>query len=353
MQLGGDFAPGLKREAFMHRPNLFEFATSELSQDAAIAWLLSWADPSCESIDGDLSQCARKIIAKFFALHGKEAPGTISKIKVSRQDSWIDILCIVNGEYAIVIEDKASATIHGDQLDRYFRTVEGRGFSVEKMVPIYFKTHDECSSSKILESGYRTFSRGDLLEILRGCESGNHILCDFRERIEELEEGFASYRSLPLDDWHGGSWMGFYKELETALEGNACKWYYVANPSGGFQCFVFPWLWDDSYDCGVYLQLEEAKLCFKVGEPDPKDRRAVREKWHKIFLRQSKEHGFEVERPGRFGSGAYMTVALLKDDYRAIRNDGLLDFDKTADLLRQIDVGFRKIVAMNAEAGGQ
>ncbi len=36
-------------EAVPRRPNLFEFATSELSQDAVICWLLAWA--SSKSVD--------------------------------------------------------------------------------------------------------------------------------------------------------------------------------------------------------------------------------------------------------------------------------------------------------------
>ena len=31
-------------------PNIFSFATSELSQDAILAWVLSWADPSMRKI---------------------------------------------------------------------------------------------------------------------------------------------------------------------------------------------------------------------------------------------------------------------------------------------------------------
>jgi hypothetical protein len=29
-------------------PNLFQFATKELSQDAFICWLLAWADENCK-----------------------------------------------------------------------------------------------------------------------------------------------------------------------------------------------------------------------------------------------------------------------------------------------------------------
>jgi hypothetical protein len=42
----------------MNRPNLFSYATSELSQDAFICWLLSWASLEYKDVDGQLHQCA-------------------------------------------------------------------------------------------------------------------------------------------------------------------------------------------------------------------------------------------------------------------------------------------------------
>ena len=42
----------------MAAPNLFAFATSELSQDAFICWLASWADPSCRSLDAPMHETA-------------------------------------------------------------------------------------------------------------------------------------------------------------------------------------------------------------------------------------------------------------------------------------------------------
>jgi hypothetical protein len=42
----------------MQPPNLFDFATSELSQDAFICWLASWADPSYRDDDEALHATA-------------------------------------------------------------------------------------------------------------------------------------------------------------------------------------------------------------------------------------------------------------------------------------------------------
>ena len=36
----------------MNAPNLFDFATGELSQDAFVCWLAAWADPGCREANG-------------------------------------------------------------------------------------------------------------------------------------------------------------------------------------------------------------------------------------------------------------------------------------------------------------
>lgn len=54
------------------KPNLFHFATSELSQDAFICWLLSWADPKCEANDASLHRLAVVFLGKLLRAFGKK-----------------------------------------------------------------------------------------------------------------------------------------------------------------------------------------------------------------------------------------------------------------------------------------
>lgn len=52
----------------MGRPNLFSYATSELSQDAFVCWLLESASPEYEELDIELHECVAKFIQKFNGL---------------------------------------------------------------------------------------------------------------------------------------------------------------------------------------------------------------------------------------------------------------------------------------------
>ena len=52
----------------MPEPNLFAFATSELSQDAALCWLLAWADPSCAASDTAMHDTGRAFLELLYRL---------------------------------------------------------------------------------------------------------------------------------------------------------------------------------------------------------------------------------------------------------------------------------------------
>ena len=58
----------------MSRPNLFEFATSELSQDAVLCWLASWAGPEAAGSDPHLTALGREFLAALFRTHARELP---------------------------------------------------------------------------------------------------------------------------------------------------------------------------------------------------------------------------------------------------------------------------------------
>lgn len=270
---------------------------------------------------------------------------TIEKVEIFKQSKNIDVLCIVNDTYPIIIEDKTGSQEHSGQLAKYYQDVTGRHFRRENILPIYFKTHEQSCYAGVHEQGYKVFSRGDLLEILRRCTSANDIFTDFRARMEALETDFLSYRTLPPAEWYWHSWIGFYKELQTELKEEGECWGYVSNPAGGFLRFTWGWQHDDQYQCGVYLQLEETKFCFKIGDVEQAARHSARAKWHQLFEARTPDYDFYVDRPARFGNGTYMTVAVLRGDYRLVGPDGLLDLPGTLKRIRHIDATFRAIVA--------
>jgi len=98
------------------RPNLFDFATSELSQDAFLTWLIQWANKDYKKIDSSLNTCAVSFVQELL---GKDNSYTIETLEAGRQWNNIDFWALVNNTYFIVIEDKKGTKEHSDQLNRY------------------------------------------------------------------------------------------------------------------------------------------------------------------------------------------------------------------------------------------
>lgn len=91
--------------------NLFSYATKELSQDAFICWLCSYALEDAEKSDEQLILCAKKMVYEFMKRGIEEAVeyDKIHLLKIEKQVKNIDVLLTVKymGEiYKIIVEDK-------------------------------------------------------------------------------------------------------------------------------------------------------------------------------------------------------------------------------------------------------
>ena len=122
-------------------PNIFSFATSELSQDAIFTWLLSWASPQCATFDPDLQSVAVEFIRLLTGINDLQ----VNAIEAGRQWEHIDIWAKINDDIFLSIEDKTGTTIHNEQLKRYKETVEKKYPDCKKCYA-YVKTGNEPES---------------------------------------------------------------------------------------------------------------------------------------------------------------------------------------------------------------
>ncbi|MGZ8190954.1 MAG: PD-(D/E)XK nuclease family protein [Methylococcaceae bacterium] len=284
------------------QPNLFKFATSELSQDAFICWLLSWENPEYQSVDANLHQCGMELV-KALAQKSENFPKEIidiQAIEVIRQYSFahkpktkqkrsiIDILCVVNGKFVFIIEDKTNTKDDRDQLKRYLDEIKTNGIKTNRInvkaceeiniVPIYFKTYDQSNYETIKACGFEAFPRNEFLTILnKGNAIGvtNSIFQDFRLHLQAIEDAVNSYEKLKINEWKGDLvWTGFFLNLQRELDKG--DWRKVNNVAGGFMGFWW------GIGCQVYLQLQNERLCFKINLTKLKgDEKSinVRNKW--------------------------------------------------------------------------
>ena len=209
-------------------PNLFDYATKELSQDAVICWLLAWAgtewnqSPEHEA----LRQCGRALVAALFekwADYGAIELGDQVRICIRRQEKNIDVLARVDDRRVLLIEDKTDTGTHDDQLGRYVTSVLGGKtafgeVSWDNLYPIYLKTGNQSlkDRSQIEDQGYyRVFDRADFLEVLDSYRGGSDILLDFRRHLTRWQRETESFRQWTKEGKGLDlGWEGFYMRIE-------------------------------------------------------------------------------------------------------------------------------------------
>ena len=316
------------------RPNLFHFATSELSQDAFLGWLLAWADHRHKDSEPDLHEAGMRFLNCLFALQRKALPAGHLSVHVRKQWEKMDVVAEVVAEgddpYAVVIEDKTYTSHHSGQLATYAKKAV-KEWGKDRVVLVYVKIGDQDNYDWARSFGWAPCTRRVLLEALTNdaARKRSDIYADFVDHIRAIEARVQAYATTRPEHWQGHDpWKGFFAELQTQLgEGG---WCYVANPSGGFMGFY--WAWASVPGGRLYLQLEHDKLCVKVEAAKGTERRDLRTTWSQKVLRAPTS--LRWQRPAKFGSGRWMTVAILDGSYRQTGDEGTLDLEATIALLK-------------------
>ena len=136
-------------------PNIFDYATSELSQDAMIAWLMACAkadDAALREVGQSfirflLERPCNNVERAVFDRDGKltryDDHGLVSDVCVRTQYDNIDVYCsatIDGKQVSFVIEDKTGTTEHSNQLERYKEIVQSDEIKEDYLKLIYLKT---------------------------------------------------------------------------------------------------------------------------------------------------------------------------------------------------------------------
>lgn len=310
-------------------PNIFDWATSELSQDAFLSWLAACAD-SNRTVNERLRETGKAFIKKCFALHAIELRDEILSVKIQKQYKKTDILIRINDDkYVIVVEDKVNTSDHNNQLQRYKNSIQS-DFGNSQLVFIYYKTFYETSWNADEKAGFKRFTIEEMLEILKsGLESKSEILIGYYNRLTQINSLQKDFTKL-LNRKDDESWKGFFNLLQN--EFGKGEWGFVPNNAGGF--YGFWWCFQENKDCISYLQLEAEKLCFKIEVINESMQKSIRDKWSKVILNLSKSKTLGVSKPERFGLGVTMTVAVIKNYIGDVNvNNYKLDLDKIIALL--------------------
>ena len=333
-------------------PNLFNWATKELSQDAFICWISEWSNPYLKEKNFYMNSVGKEFITQLLNKHSIVYTD-LHSVEVFKQKFNIDIVLKIDvddNKYVLVVEDKMHALDY-NPLDQYIKSISKDEY-FENYIPLglFIKTGDQASYLNVTSKSYALFLRNDFIsffEKIASIEGHNDILNDFRKRLIYSHNSVNSFASLKIKDWHWDSWKGFYNFIQK--ETKFKDWKYVSNPAGGFLCSNWPCNkmlnWDDDYK--VYLQIEQGNLCFKLGEVygDNQGKKEIRDKWHSIVMSEAKKNGLrEIKRPFKMQPGTYMTVAIIERNDWLGEDESVLDADKVIQSLNNYGLFLENIV---------
>ena len=319
----------------MNAPNLFHFATSELSQNAFLGWLLAWADSRWKNLDPDLHRLGVRFVSALLALHDKKLlmNGSLA-IRVERQVCRADIVAEINNAIIIAIADKT--VICGDQGNYEVMESLGIKYPNREVLPVYITAGDQASYSGAQSP---PLLRAQLIALLHEDErllSRNAVLSDFCLFLEQRETDVQGWRYRPVVDWSRQytPWIGFFQSLQTEFVD--LDWKYVPNAHGGF---IGAWwnrrIWDRSQGAQLYLQISQGPLQFRVSGLQHSDNGILICQEAALQLRRMGcAHQLEIEKT-RLQRGETMVIAQIERDFWiAVRPDGLIDLTRTLDNLR-------------------
>ena len=162
-----------------NRPNIFEFATKELSQDAVFCYILDCLN--------DLTK--KSIATEFLNLIQVPYVDEIQQLEIKRQQDNIDIKAIVTYKDGtrkyIIIEDKVYSSIHDNQLQRYKdETIKREQCSADNIIGIYFRIGkpQEWERKACKEADFSILDYESFLTYIEAAATADLILdtfCDF------------------------------------------------------------------------------------------------------------------------------------------------------------------------------
>lgn len=332
--------------------NLFEYATSELSQDAFICWLASYAHEEAEK-DAALNECARKMLEMFVPEFKNK---NFKLLNVERQVDKIDVLLTVECEgkiYKIIVEDKTYTSEHDNQLERYKKELKEKHEENAVIVKgVYYKTGFQSDLSSVEKAGYEKISREKMLNLMQqyADKTNNQIFISYYNYWNSKQKLVETFETLPVVDWGWWAVYGFYDYLHTKtdfLDNHEFKsnYSYVSNVAGGFECFHMPlkdankelFIVDQidkdgkviEHKCWLYLQIEtiigaektNMEIRLKVANDNENNSRVDTYDLKNKFLTKYVYGHTKFVKPASLRTGKWMTVGIY--DVKFGENDGI------------------------------
>ena len=200
-------------EDFMKSGNLFDYATSELSQDAFVCWLCShWND-----WDDTVRDASQNLL---HAMLESDDSAPVKVLQICRQRFNVDVAVLAehaDTRTVLIVEDKTGSMEHNDQLRRYRDGVDrlfpGEPYDAARV--IYYKTGSLVEYSRVKDLCDRVLGLDDILHFIGtpGTESHNAILAEYVAHLQQLQERRNMWDVVPIGDWDDNARAGYAEHL--------------------------------------------------------------------------------------------------------------------------------------------
>lgn len=217
------------RKHHMDTPNIFDYATKELSQDAVICWLVACA----KEATGVYQERGLEFISALWT-HGRnssEEPCVITNVESpSRQYKNIDVYfqATINDKVvSFVIEDKTDTLMRSGQMQRYINSIRGDSKPEDEILGIFFKTgyvYDE-EMEQAETNNFPVFNALDMQKFLKQkpISDDHEILRQYRRHLEsKIKDRESKEKRWDLDS-DFVQWK-FLKSLRDHLEDRRDEW---------------------------------------------------------------------------------------------------------------------------------
>lgn len=227
-------------------PNLFTYATSELSQDAVLCWILSWLEEDNLKQNEEMNEVAKRLVLLFLQQHDSYKHISINDIEyidnLKQQYFKIDVyfrikLSAYTDPVSVIIEDKTHTSHHSEQMERYLNAIKNDDIKEHDTIGIYFKTGFINDRDEDLPEGFKLVRNSTFNEFLNKQKCNHPIFLEYRTFFNQYQRGFDKpiADALSSDNFYSGlkHFQGqdaLLKEIGNSIES---KWWNYGTNVGG------------------------------------------------------------------------------------------------------------------------
>lgn len=242
------------------KPNFFNYATNELSQDAFFCWLIEWSLDKFKNENYELHKLSldflKKIIPNEFSKDFK-----VNTCKIFMQRKNMDFIAEINNTIIIHFEDKIKSHTTDYQLSKYKEILE-KDFPKHRIYNIYLKTDLIWPKEKsIVEKyGYTLIDLMTVGDILKN-DTSSDIYNNYYLKVKQRIDDYSKYKTTNPKNWDYNQWIGFVYDISLRTRYSNFDKHYV----GEDFWFVFSWFEINGYkDSHVSFEIINKKCAIKA-----------------------------------------------------------------------------------------